>query len=158
MDADLQYKEDLRAFQGQQQQLQANHAANQQAQQNAQKANLQEQVAELSRLIPEFSDAQKAPIMKEKLLKQGLAQGYSQEEMSSIVDARAMKVLHKAMLYDQMVEGKSSVQGKLKKARPMIKAGAKKQAPSSKKAFAKQHAKMKESGSMKDAVELLFMK
>ena len=158
MDADLQYKEDLRAFQGQQQQLQANHAANQQAQQNAQKANLQEQVAELSRLIPEFSDAQKAPIMKEKLLKQGIAQGYSQEEMSSIVDARAMKVLHKAMLYDQMVEGKSNVQGKLKKARPMIKAGAKKQAPSSKKAFAKQHAKMRESGSMEDAVELLFMK
>ena len=57
MDADLQYKEDLRAFQGQQQQLQANHAANQLAQQNAQKANLQEQVAELSRPIPEFSDA-----------------------------------------------------------------------------------------------------
>ena len=158
MDADLQYKEDLRAFQGQQQQAQANYTANQQAQQHAQKANLQEQVAELSRLIPEFSDAQKAPIMKDKLLKQGIAQGYSQEEMSSIVDARAMGVLHKAMLYDQMVEGKSNVQGKLKKARPLIKAGAKKQAPSAKKAFAKQHAKMKESGSMSDAVELLFMK
>ena len=128
----------------------------QQAQGQAQQAHLQEQLSELARAIPDFGDADKAPKMKERLIKQGVNEGYTADEMSSIVDHRAMKVLHKAMLYDQMMAGKGTVEAKLKKARPLIKAGAKKQPDSAGKKQAKRMSKLKSSGSIKDAAALLF--
>jgi hypothetical protein len=156
MDADIDYKEDMKAYQAQRQQLQQQHQATQQAQGQAQQAHLQEQLSELARAIPDFGDAVKAPKMKELLLKQGVSEGYTSDEMSSIVDHRAMKVLHKAMLYDQMMAGKSTVESKLKKARPLIKAGAKRQPDSASKQQAKRMSKLKSSGSMEDAAALLF--
>ena len=108
------------------------------------------------KLLPDFSDAKKAPKMKERLVKQGMAEGYTAEEIGGIVDHRAMKVLHKAMLYDQMMEGGSDVQAKLKKARPLMKAGTKKQPTSAAKKHSKQMSKLKKSGSIHDAAKLLF--
>ena len=156
IEAEANYREDMGRFQHQQQQLGQQHQAMQQAQGQASKAHLQEQMTELQRAIPDFGDAAKAPKMKERLLKQGINEGYSSEEMSSIIDHRAMKVLHKAMLYDQMMEGTSSVESKLKKARPLMKAGAKKQPESDSKKRGKQMSQLKRSGSVADAAALLF--
>ena len=156
IEAEATYRDEMGVFQAQRQQLQQQHQATQQAQGQAQKAHLQEQLSELTRAIPDFGDAEKAPKMKERLLKQGINEGYTSDEMSSIVDHRAMKVLHKAMLYDQMMAGKSTVEAKLKKARPLIKAGAKRQPDSASKQQAKRMSKLKSSGSMEDAAALLF--
>ena len=156
IEAEAAYREDMGAYQAQRHTLQQQHQAAQQAQGQAQQANLQEQLSELTRAIPDFGDAEKAPKMKERLLKQGINEGYTPDEMSSIVDHRAMKVLHKAMLYDQMMAGKGTVEAKLKKARPLIKAGAKKQPDSASKQQAKRMSKLKSSGSMEDAAALLF--
>jgi hypothetical protein len=156
IEAEATYRDEMGAYQAQRQQLQQQHQATQQAQGQAQQAHLQEQLSELARAIPDFGDAVKAPKMKELLLKQGINEGYTSDEMSSIVDHRAMKVLHKAMLYDQMMAGKSTVESKLKKARPLIKAGAKRQPDSASKQQAKRMSKLKSSGSMEDAAALLF--
>ena len=156
IEADATYREQMGAYQAQQQQLGQQHQAAQQAQGQAHQANLQEQMAELQQAIPEFGDAKKAPKMKEKLVKQGMAEGYTAEEIGGIVDHRAMKVLHKAMLYDQMIEGSGDVQAKLKKARPLMKSGTKSQPMSSAKKHSKQIAKLKKSGSIHDAATLLF--
>ena len=156
IEADATYREEMGAFQNQQQQLAQHQHATQQAQGQAQKAHLQEQMNELTRAIPDFGDATKAPKMKERLVKQGLSEGYSTEEIGGIVDHRAMKVLHKAMLYDQMMEGTGSVESKLKKARPLIKAGAKKQPESAAKKHSKRMSQLKKSGSVADAAALLF--
>lgn len=156
IEADANYREDMAAFQSQQQQFAQQQQAMQQAQGQAQKAHLQEQMNELTRAIPEFGDTDKAPQMKERLVKQGLSEGYSADEMSSIVDHRAMKVLHKAMMYDQMIAGKSTVEAKLKKARPLIKAGTKKQPDSESKKRSKLMSQLKKSGSAADAAALLF--
>ena len=154
--ADAEYREQMGAFQAQQQQLTQQSQAMQQAQAQAHKANLQEQMAELQRAIPDFSNADKAPKMKERLVKQGISEGYTVEEIGGIVDHRAMKVLHKAMLYDQLVAGKGTAEAKLKKARPLMKAGVKKTAPSTQKTQQKLMSKLKKSGSADDAVGLLF--
>ena len=156
IEADATYREDMGKFQVQQQQLNQQHQAAQQAQGQASKAHLQEQMSELTKAIPEFGDATKASKMKESLLKQGMNEGYSSEEMSSIIDHRAMKVLHKAMLYDQMLKGEGNVQSKLKKARPLMKAGAKKQPDSVAKMRVKKMSQLKKSGSIHDAAALLF--
>lgn len=154
--ADAEYREQMGAFQAQQQQLTQQSQAMQQAQAQAHKANLQEQMAELQRAIPDFSNADKAPKMKERLVKQGVSEGYTVEEIGGIVDHRAMVVLHKAMLYDQLVAGKGTAEAKLKKARPLMKAGVKKTAPSTQKTQQKLMSKLKKSGSANDAVGLLF--
>ena len=156
IEAEATYRDEMGAYQNQRQQLAQQHQATQQAQGEAQKANLEMQMSELTKAIPDFGDKNKASKMKDRLLKQGINEGYTSEEMSSIVDHRAMKVLHKAMLYDQMVSGKSTVESKLKKARPLIKAGAKKQPDSASKQQAKRMSKLKSSGSMADAAALLF--
>ena len=144
------------AYQTQQQQIGQQQQAMQQAQGQAHQAHLQSQMAELQQAIPEFSDAKKAPKMKERLVKQGMAEGYTAEEIGGIVDHRAMKVLHKAMLYDQMVAGGGDVQAKLKKARPLMKAGTKKQPTSAVKKQRQQMSKLKKTGSIHDAAKLLF--
>lgn len=156
IEAEATYRDEMGAFQAQRQQIAQQHQMAQQAQGQARQAHLQEQLSELARAIPDFGDADKAPKMKERLLKQGVNEGYTADEMSSIVDHRAMKVLHKAMLYDQMMAGKGTVEAKLKKARPLIKAGAKKQPDSASKKQAKRMSKLKSSGSIADAAALLF--
>ena len=156
IEADASYREEMGAYQAQQQELGQQHQAMQQQQGQAHQAHLQSQMAELQQAIPDFGDAKKAPKMKERLVKQGMAEGYTAEEIGGIVDHRAMKVLHKAMLYDQMVAGGGDVQAKLKKARPLMKAGTKKQPTSAAKKYGKQMSKLKKSGSIDDAAKLLF--
>tara|TARA_B110000503_G_scaffold103723_1_gene154784 strand:- start:21 stop:989 length:969 start_codon:yes stop_codon:yes gene_type:complete len=156
IEADANYREQMGAYQAQQQQIGQQSQAAQQAQGQAHKAHLQEQMAELQRAIPDFGDAKKAPKMKERLVKQGITEGYSAEEIGGIVDHRAMKVLHKAMLYDQMVSGGSDVQAKLKKARPLMKSGAKKLPDSAGKRHRQNMSQLKKSGSIEDAALLLF--
>ena len=156
IEADATYREQMGAYQTQQQQIGQQQQAMQQAQGQAHQAHLQSQMAELQQAIPDFSDAKKAPKMKERLVKQGMAEGYTAEEIGGIVDHRAMKVLHKAMLYDQMVAGNGDVQAKLKKARPLMKAGTKKQPTSAVKRQRQQMSKLKKTGSIHDAAKLLF--
>ena len=156
IEADANYREDMGKFQHQRQQIAQQQQAAERAQGQANKVHLQSQMAELTKAIPEFADALKAPKMKERLVQQGRTEGYSTEEIGGIVDHRAMKVLHKAMLYDQMMAGTSTVESKLKKARPLMKAGAKKQPESSSKKRGKQMSQLKKSGSVADAAALLF--
>mgnify|MGYP003636568939 FL=1 len=156
IEADATYREEMGAFQAQQQQIGQHDKANKQAQDEARQVHLQSQMSELKKAIPEFGDATKATKMKEKLVKQGISEGYSADEISGIVDHRAMKVLHKAMMYDQMVAGNGDVQAKLKKARPLMKAGTKKLPDSAAKKQRQQLSKLKKSGSIHDAAALLF--
>ena len=156
IEADANYREDMGKFQAQRQQFAQQGQAQQAAQGQANKAHLQQQMQELTKAIPDFGDAKKAPKLKENLVKQGSVEGFSPEEIGGITDHRAMKVLHKAMLYDQLMAGTSDVKSKLKKARPLMKAGAKKQPDSAKKKQSQQMSRLKKSGSVEDAVAMLF--
>ena len=156
IEAEATYREEMGKFQAQRHQLVQQGQAQAAAQGQANKANLQQQMAELTKAIPDFADAKKAPRLKENLVKQGAVEGYSSEEIGAITDHRAFKVLRKAMLYDQIMVGTSDVQAKLKKARPLMKAGTKKQPDSAKKAQSKLMSKLKKSGSAHDAAALLF--
>ena len=156
MEAKAKYDEDVVAFNTQRQEIARQQQQMQAAQQQAQKAYLQEQMTELVKVIPEFGDAEKAPKMKESLVKQGVKMGFSPEEIGAITDSRAMVALHKAMLYDQMVAGQAKVKTKVKKAKPLMKAGAKKPVQSAAKKQQAQMSKLKKSGSVADAAALLF--
>ena len=156
MDANLKYSEDMVLYQADQDQLAHNHKAMQAAQAATNQANLQNQQEELKRLIPDFADAKKATKLKNNLIKHGGTLGFTEVELRSVVDARTMRTLHESMLWRQSLEGKSDVQAKLKKARPLMKSGVKKTGESVKSVEKKLMSKLKKSGSINDAAALLF--
>ena len=156
MDANLKYSEDMELYQADQNQLAHNHKAMQEAQAETYQANLQYQQEELKRLIPDFADAKKATKLKDNLIRHGGTLGFTEVELRSVVDARTMRTLHESMLWRQSLEGKSDVQAKLKKARPLMKSGVKKSGESVKSVEKKLMSKLKKSGSINDAAALLF--
>lgn len=156
MEAKAKYDEDLIAFQTQRREIAQQQHSMQAAQQQAQQGYLQEQMSVLVKAIPEFGDAEKAPKLKESLIKQGTKLGYTPEEIGAVTDSRAMIALHKAMLYDQMMASSDKVQTKVKKAKPLMKSGAKKPVNTAAKKKQAQMSKLKKSGSVADAAALLF--
>ena len=156
LDADLEYRDNVKKYQDEQNQLQHNRQELQKAQAEVNQANLQNQQEELKRLIPDFADAKKATKLKNSLIEHGKKRNFTEAELGSVVDARTMHVLHESMLWRQSLEGKSDVKAKLKKARPLMKAGVKKTGESANKVEQKLMSKLKKSGSVQDAAALLF--
>ena len=157
MQKNLEYEEQKASHDRQMAQLQQASQQNSVAQQNAKQAYLQEQMQILQKEIPEFADSTKGSKLREQLVNTGKSQyGYTTEEISDISDYRAIKVLHDAMKYQDIISGKSKAVVKTKSARPVVKPGAKKVATPNAKIRSRQQAKLKESGSIDDALNLIL--
>lgn len=157
MDAKLSYDEAMQNYQNQQYQIQQVTESQQQQMQIAQQHYLQGEMQQLAKVIPEFGDAKTASKLKEDLVQFGSKLGYSESELSEVMDHRAILVLQKAMKYDQLVEGKSKATQKASNARPMVKPGTKK---TGRTGAAKQRqnaqARMKKTGSIDDVAKFLL--
>ena len=82
--------------------------------------------------------------------------GYTNDEISNITDARAIKVLLDAQRYQDIISGKSKAKVKTKSAKPVMKPGAKRTATPTAKIRERQKAKLKGSGSIEDAMNLIL--
>ena len=60
----------------------------------------------LSRELPEILDPTKGTELKAEIRNYGIKQGYSEQEMNSIIDARSILILNKARKYDDLVAAK----------------------------------------------------
>jgi len=128
-----------------------------QAQEAAMKAYAQEEMRQMLEVIPELGDANKAPVLQRQLIDAGKKLGYEPDEVTAVIDHRAIRALYKAAKYDEIMAGKAKADKKSAKAKPMVKPGAKKVASStSKKVQRQQKAKLKQSGSIEDAIALMF--
>ena len=157
MQKNLEYEEQKANHDRQMAQLEQASQQNSVAQQNAKQAYLQEQMQILQKEIPEFADSTKASKLREQLVNTGKSQyGYTTEEISQISDYRAIKVLHDAMKYQDIISGKSKAKVKTKSATPVVKPGAKKIATPNAKIRSRQKAKLRESGSIDDALGLIL--
>ena len=157
MEAKLSYDEALQTYQNQQYQIQQVTESQNQQMQIAQQQYLQGEMQRLAQAIPEFGDAKTASKLKEDLVQFGSKLGYSEAELSEVMDHRAILVLQKAMKYDQLVEGKSKATQKASNARPVVKPGTKK---TGRTGAAKQRqnaqARMKKTGSIDDVAKFLL--
>jgi len=157
MEAKLSYDEALQTYQNQQYQIQQVTEQQNQQMQIAQQQYLQGEMQRLAQMIPEFGDAKTASKLKEDLVQFGSKIGYSEAELSEIINHRAILVLQKAMKYDQLVEGKSKATQKASNARPVVKPGTKK---TGRTGAAKQRqnaqARMKKTGSIDDVAKFLL--
>ena len=157
MQKNIAYEEDMGAYNQQMAQLQQVSQQSSVASENAQKAYLQEQMQILQKEIPDFADTKKATILREKLVTTGTNHyGYTTDEISQITDARAIKVLHDAQKYQDIISGKSKAKVKTQSANSVIKPGAKKVSTPKAKVRSRQMAKLKDTGDMKDALNLIL--
>lgn len=158
MEAKLNYDEQVAQYQQQQAQFQQLSAQQSQAQQVARQAYLQQEVENLKSVIPELANPAHAGKFKDQIVQAGAAYGYTADEISQVVESRALHVLRDAMKYREIMSGKKKADEKAQSARPKttpIKAGSKKMVKSNKEVLQKK-TNLKKSGSIEDALSLMF--
>jgi len=157
MEAKLKYDDDLAKWQEKAQELQAVSTRQQQMQQQALAYTLQQEMAKLQQAIPEFADREKGSQLRNAILEAGTEYGFAPEELSEVADSRAVRVLHDAMKYRQLMAARGDVQRKVDKARPMVKPGAKQSANAGKVKQKKQaEGRMRSTGSVDDVAKFLL--
>ena len=136
------------------QQLQA-----QQAQQSEQQKQLhrQEQMQILQQRVPDFADPQKYEKATQDMLKGGQEYyGVPQEALMQLTDAVEIEILYDAIRYRRLQANRKNVDQKAKKAKPMVKAGAKRVEDGQAATRKKQEQKFRKSGSIQDAINLMM--
>ena len=137
-------------------QLQGVQRQRMQAQQEAHQAYLQEQAQVLQEYIPEIVDPKKGQLLKDALVDTGVSYGFSAEEMQGVTGARYVRALNDARKYRELVAKKKSVQTKSNKARPVVKAGAKKRQDGNVATRKKAQQRLQKTGSIDDALNLII--
>ena len=157
MEAKADYDQSLQAWGTQQNAIKEAQEAQSAQMQAALQIHLKDEMEKLVQIVPDFADAEKAGEIKKDLMAFGASEGFSAEELANLVDHRHIVVLRKAMLYDQMSKKKAAVTKKAEKAKPFVKAGAKKSTKTG-KAKARQNAasRMQKSGSVDDVAKFLL--
>ncbi len=157
MEQKMNYDESKTKYDQQMSQLQQVSQQSTQAEKVAKQTYLKQEMQTLQQKIPEFGDSNKASKIKERLVQVGREHyGYTPEEIGQVMDHRAIQVLHDAMKYRDIMSGKAKAVAKTKKARPIVKAGAKKVNDSATKVRKRQKAKLQKSGSIDDALGLIL--
>ena len=157
MEAKLKYDDQLKEYNEQMGQFQQIAEQQSQAQQAAQRAYLEREMETLKQVVPEFADPQKASQVRDRLVTMGQEiYGYEPNEISAVMDHRAIRVLNDAIKYQELMSGKKQAEKKAKpKPKRTVRAGAKKTA-SNANAERQTRQKLKKSGNINDALSLIL--
>jgi len=156
MEEKLKYDESKAQYDQNMFQLQNVQKQRMQAQQEAHQTYLAEQAQVLTQHIPEIADPQKGEAIKNALVDTGVSYGFTAEEMQAVTDARYVRALNDARKYRELVAKRKSAQSKGEKARPVVKAGAKKRVDSNAVTRKKAQARLQKTGSINDALSLIL--
>jgi len=156
MEEKLKYDENKAQYDQNMYQLQNVQRQRAQAQQAAHQTYLQEQAQVLTQFIPEIADPKRGEAIKNALVDTGVSYGFTPEEMQNVTDARYVRALNDARKYRELVAKRKSTQSKGEKARPVVKAGAKKRPESNADTRRKAQTRLQKSGSDADALSLMF--
>ena len=130
---------------------------NQMRQAELQKTLQQVMATEVSRLkekIPEWSSPEKAKEEGKALMEYGQNLGFSEQELNTITDSRALLALHKAWKYDQMMSKRPEFQAKIKKAPKMVSPGSAGSVSSKSSDINNAKKRLAQTGSVRDAASL----
>lgn len=159
IEAQAKFQEDAAAYQNTAAALQQQMAMQQEMNERARNATLQEQMALLSQALPDFADPDKAVATRDRIVKTAVdAYGFDPSELMGVTDHRHVRVLHDAMLYRQLMAERGKVEQKVQKqARPFVKPGVKKPGNEGQvKKAEKARAQMKRTGSVDDIARFLL--
>lgn len=156
MEEKLKYDESKAQFDQNMFQLQNVQKQRMQAQQQAHQSYLAEQAQVLTQHIPEIADPKRGEAIKNALVDTGVSYGFTAEEMQAVTDARYVRALNDARKYRELVAKRKSAQSKGDKARPVVKAGAKKRVDSNAVTRKKAQQRLQKTGSIDDALSLIL--
>ena len=156
MEEKLKYDEGKAQYDQNMYQLQNVQNQRAQAQQAAHQAYLQEQAQVLTQFIPEIADPKRGEAIKNALVDTGVSYGFTPEEMQNVTDARYVRALNDARKYRELVSKRKSAQSKGEKARPVVKAGAKKRQDGNAVTRKKAQTRLQKTGSIDDALSLIL--
>jgi len=152
MEAKLEYDDKVQQWSAVQQQLNAQSQAEAQARQE----HARQEAQVLMERIPELRDAKAAAQFKNDIVQVATeVYGYPEDMLGQITTHRDLLVLRDAMLYRKMMANGDKVKSKAKGARPVIKPGTKR-VTTNQDVARKQKAQLKKSGSVEDALALMF--
>lgn len=159
MDAKLKYDEQMQEYSAQMYQMEQVAQQQTQAEEAARQAYLQQEMMNLQKVLPEFADQKSATQIKEKLITSGTElYGYDANEIAQVMDHRAIRVLHDAIKYQELMSGKEAAVEKAnpakRKKRP-VKAGSKKGNNKS-QMHKKLRQNLSKSGRVEDAMALIL--
>lgn len=124
------------------------------AQQEAAKVRqeqLQLEAQKLVEAIPEWKDSKKAATERAKLMDAAKAVGYADSELEQIMDHRAVVLLRKAALYDELMGKKSTIKPVPSKGPKTSKPGSAGSQPTKQSEAKQAQSRLAKTGSMKDA-------
>jgi hypothetical protein len=157
MEQKLKFDEGKAQYDQNMQQYQAMQQQQTQAQEEAKQAYLQEQAEELQRHIPEFADpVKRTAFIQNTSNKAKQHYGLTDDQIGTVKTAVETRILNDAIKYRELVAKRKSVQSKGEKARPVVKAGAKKRPDGVAETRKKAQARLQKTGSMEDALSLML--
>ena len=116
----------------------------------AQRQFVAAQQEKLAELIPSWKDPEVAKTEARTLREFGKAQGFTDEELNGVTDARVVALLHKAYTFDKSEKAKPSVQEKIANAIKASAPGNNAPRPKTQK-FTEAKSRLAKSGSVEDA-------
>ena len=113
---------------------------------------LYSEAQKLEEMIPEWKDQATAEKEKAELMQFGREQNYSYEELNSVTDSRAINMLRKAYLWDQLQSKKTNLKQKALATPASSTAVRNANAPRKKMSeFKKAELQLRKTGKLKDA-------
>lgn len=112
------------------------------------------ETARLKDAIPEWKSADVAKTEGKALIEYGQKLGFSEQELGSITDSRALVALRKAWKYDDMMSKRPELQAKIKKAPRMIAPGSTGSVSSKTGELNSAKKRLAQTGRVKDAASL----
>ena len=156
MEEKLKYDENKAQYDQNLYQVQQVQQQQVQQQSQAHHAYLQEQAEVLKHYIPEIADPERGERLKGDIVSAGMEYGFTAEEMAHVSDARYVRALNDARKYRELVARRKSAHSKGEKARPVVKAGAKKRQDGNASTRKKAQQRLQKTGSDADALSLMF--
>ena len=119
--------------------------------------HIQNERGKLIEAMPIFGDEKKAPKIMKDIGEFAMKQGYTEQEVNMVVDHRAVKTLHDAMKYNQLLERKNLKDKKVKPANRVVSSEGKNETKSTDKVLRvnDRMKQLKKSGNIKDAQKVL---
>jgi hypothetical protein len=108
----------------------------------------------LSDAIPEYADEQKSVQVKKDIRDYAKKIGWSDQELASVYDSRAVLTLYKAMQYEKLMNNKAGVTKKVSEAPKMLKAGVSRQGDANSEQTKKAQAQLRKTGRVADAANV----
>lgn len=108
----------------------------------------------LAEAIPEYADEQKSVQVKKDIRDYAKKIGWSDEELASVYDSRAVLTLYRAMQYEKLMSNKAGVTKKVAEAPKMLKPGVSRTVDPNAEQTKKAQAQLRKTGRVADAANV----